>query len=703
MSATAFPLPPPPATSTSRPSSGEWVAVTFLTAVALALRLVHLGSLGLIADEGHQALAVRGVLAHGFPLVPSGNIYLRGVPFIYAEALSSAVAGVSEFALRLPAVIFGAAAVPLVFLYGRMLFGVRTGLVAAVLTTFSVWEVMISRYARMYTLLQIVFLGGAFFFYRGYLHGGGRRDRVLAGFLGAFAILTHELGIFFILLYAIPLFVAPAARLGGESWRRLRALAAPALLLAVVWFANYGFVAPALTRAPTAPVAVAGGEENGAITSTLKEYLFIPPVTFAVDLRNSDPRAILIAAVVAALAAAAVGATLHQPGRRWRAVWGLAIVGTAFLNLCGLALGLAAAYVVLLPGSGRDLRRGPLGAAIAGAALLTLYWAAYIVQHPGVLSTSWGEVRTMGDVLFGYPPFRSRVLTWLVRGWPLPSLIIGGTIIVLLARFMVDRRRGMDLFATAVLLLPLIAVTATSQINNESRYHFHLYPFAVTLFALALASVSRAVGKVLDVAAALFGRPFRLRPLVEGVCVTAIALFVSPDVAPAGLAAAMSRDHTLPRDPVRFILSWTPYADFHQDHTSTAAFVRARLAPTDLVLIAGPPYWASIYLYYIGRVDYVVSEHVAQAEPGVLIHHVSGARRITSVAALDTTLAAIHGRRLWILTDSILLGPESRYFTRPMKARIDSLAHPFLYVGRDLITLVSCQATAPAEAGEEPQ
>jgi 4-amino-4-deoxy-L-arabinose transferase-like glycosyltransferase len=75
-----------------------------------------------VADEGHQALAVRGVLEHGVPLVPSGNVYLRGAPFIYAEAAAAAFLGVNELSLRLPAALFGALAVVLVYAYGRMLF-----------------------------------------------------------------------------------------------------------------------------------------------------------------------------------------------------------------------------------------------------------------------------------------------------------------------------------------------------------------------------------------------------------------------------------------------------------------------------------------------------------------------------------------------------------------------------------------------------
>ena len=110
---------------------GEWLAIAALVVLALALRLWNLGALSLVGDEGHQALAVQGILASGYPLLPSDTIYLRGAPFIYAEALVARLTGaVTPFGLRLPSAVFGALAVGLVFALARRMWGNRVAFIA---------------------------------------------------------------------------------------------------------------------------------------------------------------------------------------------------------------------------------------------------------------------------------------------------------------------------------------------------------------------------------------------------------------------------------------------------------------------------------------------------------------------------------------------------------------------------------------------
>jgi hypothetical protein len=294
-----------------------------------------------------------------------------------------------------------------------------------------------------------------------------------------------------------------------------------------------------------------------------------------------------------------------------------------------------------------------------------------------------------------------RALGWFIAGWPLASAVVALTLLGLVVRFAADRRRGRDLFAAAVLLLPLILVTATREIHNESRYHFHLYPFILTLLAVPIAAAARLAAGALDTGLAIAGRRFPFRSLAEGAIAVSIGLLVTPDIAPRGIAAVVAGDNTTPRDPIRSALSWLPYATFHQDHVTPAAAVRSHLEADDPVLVAGPPYWASIYLHYIGRLDYVVSEKAQVAgRNGVTLHHVTGARTLRSVAELDQVIAAEPGRRFWILTDSILLGPESRYFSADMKRRLGTLATPVLQRGRDQVTVAACiENSAPRPAG----
>src|SRR5712691_2152933 len=108
-----------------------------LTLLAFWIRLPGLvapdGSLN--TDEARLALAADGVLQHGWPVLPSGRVYTRGLLNSYLMAPSFALLGRHDFAARLPSVVAGALLVPVVFLLGRALGGQLAGLAAAVFVT----------------------------------------------------------------------------------------------------------------------------------------------------------------------------------------------------------------------------------------------------------------------------------------------------------------------------------------------------------------------------------------------------------------------------------------------------------------------------------------------------------------------------------------------------------------------------------------
>src|SRR5262245_48774172 len=87
----------------------DWWPLALIVCVGAYLRLAHLGDLGFRWDEDLSGLAVRAILEKGVPELPSGMVYLRGGVFSHLMAASAALFGFSEFALRLPAALFGIA------------------------------------------------------------------------------------------------------------------------------------------------------------------------------------------------------------------------------------------------------------------------------------------------------------------------------------------------------------------------------------------------------------------------------------------------------------------------------------------------------------------------------------------------------------------------------------------------------------------
>jgi 4-amino-4-deoxy-L-arabinose transferase-like glycosyltransferase len=132
------------------------------------LRLHNLGAPSFWADELDFVVAAQSMKEVGEPLLHSGYAYPRAPLLTYAVMFSTALFGTSEFASRLPAAVFGIIAIAMTFWIGKRWFNTRVGLVAALLLAISPFAVGWSRTCRMYSLFQLLFLAGLYFFYNGF-------------------------------------------------------------------------------------------------------------------------------------------------------------------------------------------------------------------------------------------------------------------------------------------------------------------------------------------------------------------------------------------------------------------------------------------------------------------------------------------------------------------------------------------------------
>lgn len=161
-------------------------------------------------DEARLALAARGILEHGLPILPGGFLYTRGLLPAALEAVSFAVLGVSDQAARLPSVVFGTLLVPAVYQVGRLVGGHWPALAAATIVAFSPPLVLQGREAWLYSG-YLFWLVSAF----GWLLRDGPGDRLRAGLAAVAALLCHELAV---------LLVPVAALLDlGRAWTAHRA------------------------------------------------------------------------------------------------------------------------------------------------------------------------------------------------------------------------------------------------------------------------------------------------------------------------------------------------------------------------------------------------------------------------------------------------------------------------------------------------
>ena len=182
------------------PKASAWQALV-LAALVIAAGLLHIARPGYSVDEEFTEFAVRGIRAHGLPLLPSGLLYDRGILYSYASAVGDG---------RAVSLAAAALSVLLTFVLVRRVAGQRAALLAALLAASSVpfWATATS--ARFYAPFLMFALG-----FLAALARPGAANAGTLGFLAMLARWTHELAFLFAV---VPMLAALFARGDRRRW-----------------------------------------------------------------------------------------------------------------------------------------------------------------------------------------------------------------------------------------------------------------------------------------------------------------------------------------------------------------------------------------------------------------------------------------------------------------------------------------------------
>ena len=298
---------------------------SFLFAAVLAagalIRLWGLGSESLWHDEAWTWYLVRDSLGDLFHRVTSEDAH---PPLYFLVAWPWVKFGDSEAILRLPSAILGVASLPLVYLLGRKIGGIGTGLLSMAFIAVSPLHVKYSQEARSYALLFFLCTLSLTL-----LASIRERPRWIAiGVLSAAILYTEYLGAFFLLGEAALLF----------AWsRRDRMLARGALRAAVVALVLF---LPWIPFAFHHVVTVGGGfwMERTSLRVLGSEFarLLAFPYGFVDTLKTVSWAAFPVAVAVTALLALAAVAMRRRPELR---AWGLLVaIPIAAMAVVGLFL-----------------------------------------------------------------------------------------------------------------------------------------------------------------------------------------------------------------------------------------------------------------------------------------------------------------------------------------------------------------------------
>jgi 4-amino-4-deoxy-L-arabinose transferase-like glycosyltransferase len=238
--------------------------------IALLLRLVHLQQKSFWHDEWYSI----GVARLNWPTFVHLIANREANMVLYYALLRFWMRfGESEVFIMILSVLFGLAALPVVWAIGNRLFGGRVGLIAAFLLAVNAFHIKYSQEVRGYSLLVLLAALSVFFFVRG-IEQPSRKTWIMYGLVTTLAIYTHLFGVFLLPSHWMSLPFLPREKV---PWKGLVASSS-----AVVFFAlPLGAFALALGGGPISWVQKPTVESVGVFFYTLAGGGGMPFLTLA--------------------------------------------------------------------------------------------------------------------------------------------------------------------------------------------------------------------------------------------------------------------------------------------------------------------------------------------------------------------------------------------------------------------------------------
>lgn len=175
-----------------------------IVALGAGFRLFHLGAQSLWQDEPATVALARMSWPDFVRLWWYGEASFQSLYFLLMRGWLHL--GNSEFWIRLPAAIFGIAAIPVIYFVARELVGNGAALASAALLAFSPTHVYYSQEARTYTMTIVLVLLSSWFFVQA-VEQNRERDWILWTIFSVLAVYGHYFASLVLVSQAISLFL----------------------------------------------------------------------------------------------------------------------------------------------------------------------------------------------------------------------------------------------------------------------------------------------------------------------------------------------------------------------------------------------------------------------------------------------------------------------------------------------------------------
>jgi Dolichyl-phosphate-mannose-protein mannosyltransferase len=181
----------------------HWVLLGIVLCIGTVLRFWNLGGPSLHGDEETMAMAAMHIVQDGWPILPSGMFYPRGLSELYLMAASVQIFGESEWAFRLPSALAGIATIYLCYLAGRRFLRPQWNIALAATVALLPEMIEYSQTARMYVFM-LACIAGALACVFAWERNGRIRWLIGAVLLLILGIELHALAVTCALVFLMP-------------------------------------------------------------------------------------------------------------------------------------------------------------------------------------------------------------------------------------------------------------------------------------------------------------------------------------------------------------------------------------------------------------------------------------------------------------------------------------------------------------------
>ena len=578
-----------------------------------------------------MALAARGVVSGGTPVLPSDLVYWRAPLLTYLLAGSTILFGDTEWALRFPSAICGSVCGLLAFFLGRRFLNPAMNMAFVGSVTFLPAMIEISQTARMYVFLVASLMLFAIFLFQ------WERDRSSVSLLWTFVALVVAIQFHLLAVFAAPMLLFPG--FSNRSWRQM--LLGLALLLLAVGFSEWvGAFSNQDYPDDTERLIVAEEEPISALAilweSNSAMFLSILGVT-----------------VIAAIGALVIGRRINRSELPALMLLSGGIGACAVLQYHLGCLAITFGTILWFRDNcGGRSRIWLLFAIVALLAFIHLFFLSQSGKFSG---------RKLFGALVGIPSI-----------WPTLRMLefsaVGGVLIGTgLATALIHLSRGGRvplhwLFFGIAVWAPLAAI-GVFRWYAAARYMTGILPF----FLLAVFTATGWIVAVYPKLGSALANRQALKPVMLGILTIAV---VNP------------------------VAAWTTALNSYAsqpDHKGAADFVRSlSLTPSDIIIAED----SIVQTYYLGHVDYRLQSAArakshAKYKDGILYDQYTGTPVIVSGQKLRDLLNSSPGARIIIISStqvspSLMSRNRGAGISQVLESGLLKVAH----VGRDGATTV---------------